>query len=386
MTKIKNNKDEYLVSSIYTRALCLTIGKDFAHQKCGNVYAVQQQESEQTNRRRELLDVEEESHQNKIIETHGQNHFKNQVMQKFFNQVNCAVNDIFDHKEDLYKRIWKVEDTGPHILEILSVKSASVNRITPLVKSLPWLCTELINLVNKPQYRKRADIKVTDVSLALSYIGLDNLKVVIPTFFLKHWLPKSTSPHPLMKRKIWNDSLAVAMASGLLAKSKGLDEFTALTAGMLSNIGLLVVTKYFISSYANLYATELKTAYDNRDKKLHDAILEFNAAPELLLEQLLNRSTGVSTDLIKLMRFDRLQITETMCDLESKKDFNKMCAIAKTVTQAKAYVTYRNLAKEKLIDSSESKQLLTSVQLTKVDLTLLKNSNIDHIKLNFKEP
>ena len=39
------------------------------------------------NRRRELLAVEEEANKNKIIEAHGQEHFKAQVMSKFFNKV-----------------------------------------------------------------------------------------------------------------------------------------------------------------------------------------------------------------------------------------------------------------------------------------------------------
>ena len=85
------------------------------------------------------------------------------------------------------------------------------------------VCTELINLVNKPQYRKRSDVQVNEPNLALSYVGLDNLKLVMPTFMLKHWLPTSTAPYPLMKRKLWNDSLSVALAAQLLAKEHGLD-------------------------------------------------------------------------------------------------------------------------------------------------------------------
>lgn len=372
------------VTSIYNRALSLTIGKDFAHQQNGKVYVAQQQDSEQTNRRRELLAVEEESHKNKIIKAHGENHFKLQVMEKFFTQVKGVVNSVFDNKENLYNNILKIEDAAPSILEILSVKAASVNRITPLTKTLPWLCDELITLVNKPQYRKRADVQVTDASLALSYIGLDNLKLVMPTFFLKHWLPNSTSPHPLMKRKIWNDSLSIAMAASQLAKGEGLDEFTAFTAGMLSNIGLLAVTRCFINNYNELYTKEIKTAYDNRDKKLHDVMLQFDAAPELLLEQLITRSSQVCADLVELMRFDRLQITEAIFDLAYIRDFNKMCPTAQIVAKAKAYVAFRGLAKEDLIDNDEAKALLSCVQLTSQQITLLKRSDIDHIKLNFK--
>jgi len=376
-------EDNKLVSPLYSRALSLAISKDFAEQKNGKVNVAKHQNSEQLNRRRELLAVEEETNKNKIIQAHGHEHFKAQVTNKFFARVTKQVNKEFDNKENLYLNVLKIEDSAPSIMEILSLKAASINRITPLVKTLPWLCTELINLVNKPQYRKRSDVQVTEPNLALSYVGLDNLKLVMPTFMLKHWLPNNTAPFPLMKRKLWNDSLSIALAAQLLAKEQGLDEFSAFAAGMLSNLGLLAVTRSFLNTYTELYNAELRDAYDNKDKKLHDVLLELEASPELLLEQLVERSSKVAADMVELMRFDRLQITEALFDLAYAVNINHMCPIAKILTKAKAYIAFRSLAKEDLITTEEAKVLLKSGQLTANDIALLKKADIDHIKLNF---
>lgn len=376
-------EDNKLVSPLYSRALSLAISKEFAHQKNGKIYVAKHQDSEQANRRRELLAVEEETNKNKIIEAHGQEHFKTQVMNAFFDKVKRKINHEFDNKESLYANVLKIEDAAPSIMEILSVKAASINRISPLAKALPWLCTELINLVNKPQYRKRSDVQVTEPSLALSYVGLDNLKLVMPTFMLKHWLPISTSPFPLMKRKLWNDSLSVALASQALAKEQGLDEFTAFTAGMLSNIGLLAVTRCFLNTYNELHTNELREAYENKDKRLHDVLVELDAAPELLLEQLISRNSKIAADMIELMRFDRLLITEPMFDLAYATNISHMCPIAKLVTKAKTYVAFRALAKDDLISTDEAKILLTAGQLSSNDISLLKKRDIDHIKLIF---
>ncbi|WP_085298575.1 HDOD domain-containing protein [Cognaticolwellia mytili] len=376
-------EDNKLVSPIYSRALSLAISKDFAQQKSGKIYTATQQNSEQTNRRRELLAVEEETNKNKIIQAHGQEHFKTQVMNKLFNKVTSQVNKAFDNKENLYNNVLKIEDEAPSIMEILAVKAASINRIAPLVKGLPWLCTELISLVNKPQYRKRSDVQVTEPNLALSYVGLDNLKLVMPTFMLKHWLPTSTAPFPLMKRKLWNDSLSIALASQKLAQEQGLDEFSAFTAGMLSNLGLLAVTQEFLNTYNELYTEELRDAYESKDKKLHDVLVEIEAPPELLLEQLIQRSSKMAADMVELMRFDRLQITEALFDLAYANNVAHMCPIAKIVAKAKAYIAFRSLAKEDLIITDEAKALLTAGQLSTKDIALLKKSDIDHIKLIF---
>jgi len=371
------------VLPIYQRALSLSISKEFAQKKSGDIVFNTVQASEQSSSRRELLAVEQQTQKNKRIQEHGEKHFRSQVMAKFFKRAAVNINTEFEQKESFSQKYLVVEDAAPAILELLSLKAASINRITPLVKSLPWLATELINLVNKPQYRKRSDIKVTDPSLAVSYVGLENLKLVVPTYVLKHWLPHSTSPFSLLKRKLWSDSLSVALASRVLAENEGIDWYRAFSAGMLSNIGTLAVTNCFISKFNDLYNSERKEAYDNRDKRLHDALLKIPDSPELLLEQLTSRSYQVSAELIEKMQFDRLPITGPIFDLASCTTQKDMSDIAIVIAKAKAYVMFRSLAKEELIDNNETKALLSASKITPAEINLLKKSDIDHIKLNF---
>lgn len=370
------------LSAIYQRALGLYISKEFATELIGHIGDQAQQNSEQTNRRRELLAVEEQAKQDKIIKAHGETHFRNQVMGEFMDEIIAGVNAELDSKESCYNML-NVEDAAPAILELLSLKTASINRINPLVQSLPWLIEEVVNLVNKPQYRKRADVRVTDPRLAISFIGLDNLKLLMPTFILKHWLPVSSSPYPLMKRKIWNDSLSVALAAKVLAEHHELDWFSAFTTGMFSNLGYLAVSRCFLQKYNDKYNTDLRAAYDKRDKKIHDIMVQFTLPPETLMTMLKTHSHKLGAELVELMRFDRLAITEAIFDLAHNNDFDKMCPIAQLVAKARAYVAYRALAKDYLIESDEAKVLLKAVRLDSTELKLLKSSDITHLKLNF---
>jgi hypothetical protein len=88
--QIFENND--LVAPLYRRAMSLVISKEFAEQQSGKVAVASHQNSEQSNRRRELLAVEEESKKNKIIKAHGENFFIDQVMSKFFAHVTVEVN------------------------------------------------------------------------------------------------------------------------------------------------------------------------------------------------------------------------------------------------------------------------------------------------------
>lgn len=372
-----------LVSPIYHRALSLCISNEFAKQSLGEHAFVDYQDSEQANRRRELLAVEAQANKNKIIEQYGKNHFKQQVMDDLYAKVRDGFNDEFDNKEHLFNSTLNIQMATADILELLCLRAASIKRITPLVNSLPWLGDELINLVNKPQYRKNADVKVSNPALALSYIGLDNLKLVAPTFILKHWLPPSTQPFGLMKRKLWNHSLSIGIASKTLAKANGLDEYQAFCAGMLINIGNLAVTRCFLRTYNEIHQQELRQAYDDKDKKLHNTLVELETAPEFLLEQLANRSFTISADMVELMNFERLRITDAIFDVAHTPQISQMNELAQIVIKAIGYVSFRMLAKESLIDNEESKILLTGSGLTTQDITLLRRSDIDHLKLNF---
>lgn len=371
------------VASTYQRAISLSINKDFAEKQSGKVSTVDHQGSEQKNRRRELLSVEVQTQQEKIIAEHGAEHFRKQTEQNFFNQVRTKVNADFDNKEHLYHNVLNIDEACPAILDILSTRAASVNQIKGLAGSLPWLTLDLINLVNKPQYRKRADVQVTDAKLALSYIGLDNLKLVMPTFTLKHWLPTSTAPYGLMKRKLWNDSLSIALAAQVLAKEHDIDQFTVFTTAMLSNIGRLAVTRCYLTTFNDMYKQDVRQALADKDKRLHTVLSKITVSETLLLEQLIMRSAKLSADLIEKMQFKRLAITEPIFDLAYAEHLDKMHPVAQMVAKAKAYIAFRSLAKESLISSDESRALLGAVKLTAADITLLKKSDIDHIKLIF---
>ena len=375
------NKDVY---HIYQRALALSISKEFVHHFNGQSAFNYRQDSEQENRRRELLAVEEEAQKEKIIAQHGEAHFRHQVSSQLEAKIMTQVNIELDNKERLLRKTLQVEQAAPDILDLLAVKAASIKRITPLAKNLTWLATDLIKLVNKPQYRKRADVPVHDASLAVSYIGLENLKLVMPTFIVKHWLPISTSPYPLMKRKLWSDSLSIALASRILAKAHNLDEYSAFALGMLSNVGMLAITRSFLAQFNEIHGAELRQAYENKDKRLHDILLAIKPPAHLLLTQLAERGYQIGAQLVEQMHFERLAIVEPMFDLAYVNDFKKMHPLSHIVIKARAFVDVRNLTNEDLISADDAQHFLSNSHLSADDITLLKKSDIDHLTLKFK--
>lgn len=367
----------------YQKAMSLYLGKEFAQRSMGMNFVTPAQDSEQHSRRRELLEVEQKAQQKQLLNELSEQKFADYVEQQLIDQVRSAMNQQLDSPEFVYQQLLKIDNAAPDMLDLLSVRAASIKRITPLAASLTWLAEDLVKLVNKPQYRKRSDVQVHDPKLAVSYIGLDNLKLVLPTFVLKHWLPHSTAPFTLMKRKIWNDSIALSLASQALANQQGGHEFAVFCAGMLSQIGILAITRCFIQQFNDIHQTQLKQAYADKDKRLHNVLVKLEPSAELLLYFLMERSYPISAQLVEQMNFKYLPLTEPMFDLAYTTDINKLHPIAKTLVQAKAYVDFRSLAKEGLIDNDEAKRLFAGVKLSSAQINQLKKTDIDHLKLQF---
>ncbi len=375
--------DKEEVSTVYQRMLGLHIGKKFASTHNGKIVDAEQQHSEQQNRRRELLAVEEEAKKEKIIAQHGEQHFRDQVNTHLYSKIITKINNELTDKDLLFQQILRIEDATTAILDLLAVRAASIKRIKPLTSSLQWLSSDLIRLVNKPQYRKRADVQIHNVNVALSYIGLDNLKLIMPTFILKHYLPSNTAPFTLMKRKLWNDSLSTGLAASILAQEQGIDEYAAFSAGLFSNLGRFIVTRIFFRAYHEIHAKAVKKAFVEQDKRLHDVLLNIKPDADVLLNQLTRHSARIGAEIIELMRFERLPLTEPLFDLAYTIDYKKMHPIAQIVTKAQGYIAFRNLAKESLINANEAKLLLAAAKLIPKEIALLKKSDIDHLKLKF---
>ena len=92
----------------------------------------------------------------------------------------------------------------------------------------------------------------------------------------------------------------------------------------------------------------------------------------------------VTADLVELMELKFLRIGESMYDLAYATSLEKMATLAQMITKAKAYIAFRCLVKENLIDNDEAQHFLKFVGLTSKNILTLKRASLDNIKLNPK--
>lgn len=148
------------------------------------------------------------------------------------------------------------------LLAELSGESAGFRRIRLLVSEDPALSAHVLRLANSALFGCRRT--VTDLLTALTLIGLDRLRALVLTYGVRHlFRPLARFPQC---RAIWQHSLATALLAADLSLDADSDMMACYTAGLLHDLGRLVL----LASAPDLYAALLEQA----DGPQHSCLLE----------------------------------------------------------------------------------------------------------------
>ncbi len=132
------------------------------------------------------------------------------------------------------------------LLAELSGEPSGFRRIRLLVSEDPALAAHVLRLANSALFGCRR--QVTDLLTALTLIGLDRLRALVLTYGVRH-LFRPLARYPLC-RTVWQHSLATALLAADLSLDGAGDMMESYTAGLLHDLGRLVL----LASAPELYA------------------------------------------------------------------------------------------------------------------------------------
>ncbi|MGQ9917707.1 MAG: HDOD domain-containing protein [Bryobacteraceae bacterium] len=134
------------------------------------------------------------------------------------------------------------------LLAELSGEPSGFRRIRLLVSEDPALAAQVLRLANSALFGRRG--AVTDLLSALTLIGLDRLRALVLTYGVRHlFRPVARLPQA---RAIWRHSLATAILAADLGLDLEGDMMEFYTAGLLHDLGRLVLLASAPEAYAAL--------------------------------------------------------------------------------------------------------------------------------------
>ena len=154
------------------------------------------------------------------------------------------------------QRINEVVSFPPVVAEILQAMSdadVTMAKVTSIIESDPALTAKILRVANSPFYGLRRD--VTNISQALRMLGLDEIGHLLLTCQMKSRLMSLDSRQRTHLERLWKHSVAVAAISRLLSSQYRIStDGKEYTAGLLHDMGKLVLIQYFPEQYLSVEA------------------------------------------------------------------------------------------------------------------------------------
>lgn len=379
-----------IVEEIQHRFYNLLIGLEMAQDAAGvEGNKVKFEQTEQSNSRRQLLRVEKIAIRDKDLNQRSEANYTNSIRDRVHDELIVRLEEQLKGDDYLFEKLLSIHEKFPEVIDIMSVRAASTSRIESVISPVQWLQADILKMVNMPKYRKTDKrgkvVNIDNLRVALNFLGVDNLKMVVPSLALRRWIPQITDPYPEIKKRLWEHAIGSAMACKRIAEVVELPGSHAFTLGMFHEVGKIVVTKLYFRLFDQVLQDALKEAHKEKLRDEHTALTKITPSGDFLQKIMRKYSLSISQRMIHQMDFKRVFIASAMEEFATAVPIQKMSPMGQVLAQGDAYNKYRMLKSYRLIQMEEAKQYLRQFKMPPGALSILKSTDLRKLSLSFEE-
>ncbi len=148
-------------------------------------------------------------------------------------------------------RVPSLPQVALKVLQLVSKDALSLSQLSALIAADQAFASEVLTIVNSPLYTLRAP--VTGIMQGIIRLGLNRLKGIAITVGIRGYMGSSLDNPAL--RPLWRHSLACALLAELYAPEMPMDVGAAYTAGIMHDLGRVVLAAAAPEEYANLLSS-----------------------------------------------------------------------------------------------------------------------------------
>ena len=336
--------------------------------------------------KRRLLQVEQINHDERERLKQARQRYSARVSEELHETIYHKISEYIEDATYVRERLIPLPEKLPELLDILSTKAASMRRIENVVQGLDWFHEGVIKTVNQPPFidkrRKQQQVKLESLRTAMSFMGTENLRLLTPAYIMQHWLPPSTNPFSMFRRKIWDHSLGTAILAHEIASQKGMpDPVLAYTIGMFHELGKIALMKVYLRVFDEVQRDmAIKSIRDSSPEK-HNALVKLKPDERFLRNLMLEKDKKVSYLVAEGWGLQRVPISEHLLSYTQTKSREQCSDYATVLAQANAFCEYRILREVDLATVEEGLHLLKKHKLGAEQVKMLNNVNLKRPKI-----
>lgn len=348
--------------------------------------------SEQLNARRKLLSVEEVANKKRELLRGAESETLSQVEKEFHQIIAGDLEQAFQDTEMLMENVLKLEPRIGRLLDVLYTEACTITALVENIEPLKWLEKSIMMFVSQKKYRRvDADghaIVLKTLRSALSFVGLESLKTLIPVLIVKHTNPARTKYTPDINRQMWFYTLATGNAAKALAGKFDVRPHFAFNVGLLANLGHICVVAIYLKIFDRQLQTQIIEAKKANDPNKALALSKLEPSTDYMATLWQKYSAKITYDIVSSFKCRWLSIAVGFQDYTEIKEFSmdalekqNLHPLTKVLFCAQGYVQYKMMCTERLLTKKEALVFLRNFSITSSDMSTLSQTKLTGLEL-----
>ena len=198
---------------------------------------------------------------------------------------------------DKFTALKTVPPVAARLIKMIDEDTSSLDDFETVIRVDPTLVLRILKLINSSYFSLRTKIK--NISEAIAYIGMDNLRNMIVLDAVKNLFFKDSSTTKFSRKKLWAHCAVTSICCQMVAERifvrKGEDDFLC---GILHDIGLIVEDQVAPEKFKAFCRT-----FDPTSQKLMDHERMVMGTDHTIISYLLTRQWGLKPDLCRGIKY-----------------------------------------------------------------------------------
>jgi hypothetical protein len=342
--------------------------------------------------RRALLDVEQRRRAEAARQTAAEARFHERVKEDLHSAIYARIEEHLTDQTFLREKLLGLTAHAPQLLDALHAGSVSPRDLETFASGLDWLHDGVLKVVNEPPFATPGDAgrsQITNFRSAVNFVGINDLKLVIPALTMQHWLPPAEAPFTLLRRKLWSHVMSTGLVCQRLAELElegELDPAVAFASGLFHEMGKVVLARLYLHVFEDERHAMLKTLREDRQTSSYNALSECKPDQQFLRDLMLQKERRVTNDLFAGMALQRLPLADIYGAFAAARQAADVTGYARLLYQANTYSEFAMLHAANLATLDDGKQMFVAAGLTASTVAELRKLDLKRVRLSRQRP
>lgn len=351
------------------------------------------EDSEQFEARRILLSVEELANKKREIVATAKNTYLLQMEADFHQELIADLEVEFRNTQSIMQDVLMFDTNLGKLLDILYTEACSISRLVQCLQTLPWLELALMRFVVQPKYRRLDSaghpIQLKTIRSALSFIGIESLRSLIPVLIAKHTNPMKSEFTPDLVKNMWLYTIGTGNIAKALAPKNEIRPHFGFNLGLLSNIGRTCVVNLYLRAFDNKLREQIIKARKANNPIQAKALASLSPSHKYIIMLWKKHASKITANIVGAMQCRWLTIATGFEDYSNINEISMASVekldlhpFARLLFSAQGFMQYKMMHRESLMGKEEAMMYLRNFGITSNDVAIVSKISLTGVELN----